>query len=157
MTKTLRKIIASWDHTQQHESADYFIDVDEMEQLVGRGGCGDWNQLAKFHKDYKPTITPIDTWICWDTPVGLYLYCLANLPVMLAYRPYRKSDNEFTFISAERAAMMKDAWFQSQIDFEVSGNFLSVDDMNSTVGPLREGYIVAQDWRKALMKDHKNE
>ena len=49
-----------------------------------------------------------ESWICTDTEVGIAVYFLDNELICVSWQPYRKSDEEFWFISEELGKKLYD-------------------------------------------------
>lgn len=58
--------------------------------------------------DNRLTKKWFESWICTDTQVGIAVYFLDDELVCISWQPYRKSDEEFWFISEKLAKKVYD-------------------------------------------------
>lgn len=82
------------------------IDSTKKEDWVWLGDIGQKEfGIEEFSIDHdknkRISATPYYTWICTDTRVGIFVYYLDEEPVMISFRPYRKWDNQYYWISKE--------------------------------------------------------
>jgi hypothetical protein len=139
MTQTMREYIKSWTPADEKaECGKWFLEPEDIGNLLGLDGIGCYEQIKNFHANYKQTITPIEQWMCTDTIVGLHLYCLNHDPIMLVYQNARKSPRQGTFITKESIKILGDAWENSRVESEWLADILSDDILDRSLDDLKK-------------------
>lgn len=67
------------------------------------------------------------SWICTDTQVGIRVWYLDNKPVCISWQPYRKSDEQFGWISPTDFVLVQD-YAESLRSSEYDENKINIID-----------------------------
>ena len=68
--------------------------------IFDMNGCDPYF-VIQDENDQRMCYYEVETWICTDTQVGMFLWVLDDEPVCIDYRPYRKSFKQFLWLSKE--------------------------------------------------------
>jgi hypothetical protein len=66
-----------------------------------------------------------ESWICTDTGVGIAVYFLDEELICISWQPYRKSDEEFYFVSEEMSSKLHKYFLSFMEDDTKKLNFIS--------------------------------
>lgn len=95
----------------------------------------------------------INKWICTDTIVGISVVYFDSEPVAIGFRPFRRSDCNYMFLSTEVAMQVRD-FVHSCLTVEMS-NIPVVDSMDTVIngswfetGP--KTYFTYELWSKSI-------
>jgi len=88
-------IIESIDTSKMETDYVYFYDMCENEFQI-------YEYLEQPKGNNRLTYCNYNTWICTDTEVGIRVWYFDNEPVCISWKPYRKSDETFGWLSKEK-------------------------------------------------------
>jgi hypothetical protein len=66
-----------------------------------------------------------EQWTCTDTKVGIAVYFLDDEMVCVSWQPYRKSDEEFFFVSEEMSSKLNKYFLSFMLESKKELNFIS--------------------------------
>lgn len=93
----LRQLVLKVDTNPLNEA---YVNWEELSLLLGVYGLA-WSDDTRL-KSYW-----LSTWICTDTQVGIKVYILNSMVVAISNQPFRKSKEEFKFVSLDAAVDVK--------------------------------------------------
>jgi hypothetical protein len=71
-----------------------------------------------------------NSWICTDTKVGIRVWYLDNIPVCISYKPYRKRNEYFSWLTKERYETTRQYILSlKEEDFDIV-NIIDNDELN---------------------------
>ncbi|MFZ3583151.1 hypothetical protein ACOI1H_13405 [Loktanella sp. DJP18] len=168
---TLRALIAGEDFTDYSvENASWRLDADAIESILYDRTVGDWSlgdrHTEAFYKAETMTSVALNSWLCTDQQVGLYLLCLNGTPFALSWQIGRKCDRNVAFLNYETMIFFRTAWEEhrpDQTERQVLVNDAVLDmplaapghkpfelDEQSNVEDVRLSIFGIDDWMKSL-------
>lgn len=121
---TIKEILETIDTSKMED--DCFVDIYSM--CESEFEIYEWLNQPK--DNVRLTCCYYHSWTCTDTEVGIRVWYLDNNPVCISWQPFRKSNEEFGWLSQEAFDGVK-AYIVSLQDNEVKASILSDDKVNS--------------------------
>ena len=126
----LREMIETKNFTGCHAS-NQFGRQDMSQDIFGEYQFDEWQTINALEKTNRFVTYSIRTWLCTDTIVGIFVVCMDDEPLYITYKPYRKSDTSYYFVSDVAFARFKDIWDEhkpeEQVDYSLASSILDVD------------------------------
>lgn len=106
--------------------------VDLMPLTESQFEIYEWLEQPK--DNFRLTYCYYHRWICTDTEVGIRVWYLDNKPVCISWQPYRKSGEEFGWISEEDYNNVKKYVYSLRSDADQSkANIIDDKTINSVI------------------------
>lgn len=93
----LRQLVLKVDTNPLNEA---YVNWEDLSLLLGVYGL-------RWSDDTRLKAYWLSTWICTDTQVGIKVYILNTMVVAVSNQPFRKSSEEFKFVSLDAAVDVK--------------------------------------------------
>ena len=112
---TLRALIASKDFAGYDvQNASWCLDADKIEDMLYDRSYGSYSasdaHCRAFYDAEEVTQVSINSWLCSDQYVGLYVLCLNGTPFALSWQVGRKCDYDVAFLNDETCAFFREKW-----------------------------------------------
>ncbi len=118
------------------------IDTSKMDRVYGdfHDMCEGEFEIYEYlqQKEIRLTHCYYHTWMCTDTYVGIRVWYFDDVPVCISYKPYRKYDEQFYWISKE----LFDKVFNYAMSLKMEDTppkFDTIENMDANILSVAEG------------------
>ena len=98
---TFQELLDSIDLTKLEPASNH---LDIFENDLNTGTYMSWSE--DFGQ--RVQVTPVNTWICTDTEVGLYVFFMDMQPVAVSYKNARRNDTNVYWLDEEAPGKMRE-------------------------------------------------